>query len=180
MLFVSLLRHAKSDWGTPGLDDIDRPLNKRGKKQARQMGHFISRSDVTPDLIICSSAKRARQTLKQARKNWPSNARVIFEDRLYLASPDTILKLLKEQSDQSSQRDTPSHIMIIGHNPGLHMLATGLVTSANQADMQILQERYPTGTLCVIKSKAEKWNDLQDNSAELLIFATPKSLADNS
>ena len=153
------------------MSDKDRPLNARGKTQAQQMGSYLSQQQIEPELIICSSARRARQTLKKALKSWQSKAEIIFEDRLYLASTGTILSLLEELGKNAS------HLMIIGHNPGFHTLASGLATKGQGDDLLTLSQRYPTGTLCVIKSEADKWETLDQHAAKLDMFVTPKSLA---
>ncbi len=174
MLTLTMLRHAKSSWGDPLLRDKDRPLNARGKTQARQIGSHLTQQGITPDLIICSTAKRARQTLKQVSKNWQTDAETIFEDRLYLASTGTIISLL------ASIGTNASHIMIIGHNPGFHKLAYTLAKTGNKDDLATLGERYPTATLCVIKSKAIEWQHIDDGTGELVLFTSPKSLNLNS
>lgn len=171
MLTLSIVRHAKSSWGTPSLRDIDRPLNTRGKSQAQKLGTFLSDHELLPDLIICSSAKRARQTLKHLKKKWTTDAEIIVEDQLYLASPGTITTLLEELGNQHD------HIMIIGHNPGLHMLAMRLAHHGKADDLDVLMEKYPTATLSVIQSDANKWEDIESGSGELKHFITPKNLA---
>ena len=154
--------------------DKDRPLNARGKSQTQLMGEYLSQQGFDPDLIICSSAKRARQTLKQVSKNWQTDAKSVYEDRLYLASTSTILSLLQEYGSNAN------HIMIIGHNPGFHMLASSLADTGDAQDLATLSQRYPTGTLCVIKSNAVHWQNLDNGTAELTTFTTPKSLKLNS
>ena len=171
MLTLSIVRHAKSSWGDPGLRDIDRPLNDRGKVQAQRLGIYLAKENITPDLVICSSAKRARQTLRQMDKNWQSDAEMIIDNRLYLATPNMITALLEEFGDNQA------HVMIIGHNPGLHMLAHNLAGTGDEDDLAILQEKYPTGTLCVIRSKAEKWKKIGKAAGKLIYLATPKQLA---
>ena len=171
MLTLSIVRHAKSSWGDASLRDIDRPLNERGKAQALRLGSYLSEKQISPDLIICSSAKRARQTLKQMKKNWHTDSEVVVENQLYLASPNTIIRLLGEYGARHT------HIMIIGHNPGLHMLAHKLSVRGNDEDLAILAEKYPTGTLCTIKSRAEKWKKIGKASGKLIYLATPKQLA---
>ena len=171
MLTLSIVRHAKSSWGDPSLRDIERPLNDRGRSQALNLGVFLAENMIDPDLIICSSAKRARQTLKYLQKNWNSDAEVIEENQLYLASVNTIIKLLDELGEKAS------HIMIIGHNPGLHMLAEQLASNGNEDDLALLQEKYPTGTLCMIKSSADKWKKIGKAAGKLVYLATPKQLA---
>ncbi len=173
MLTLTLFRHAKSSWDAPQLRDIDRPLNQRGKSQARKMGEWLSERQIDPDLLICSTARRARQTLKQLRKNWDCKADTVFESRLYLASPGVIIGLLDEFGKKIP------HIMVIGHNPGLHILATRLAQKGESQALQRLAEKYPTSAVSVIESKAGKWKKIARAPGNLLYFATPKSLADD-
>ncbi len=171
MLTLSIVRHAKSSWGDPGLRDIDRPLNERGKAQAQRLGIYLANENISPDLIICSSAKRARQTFRQMDKDWQSDAEMIVDNRLYLATPNTIMAVLDEFGENHA------HVMIIGHNPGFHMLAHKLADAGHKDDLAILQEKYPTGTLCVIRSKADKWKKIGKSAGKLIYLATPKQLA---
>ena len=171
MLTLSIVRHAKSSWGDASLHDIDRPLNERGKRQAQRLGSWLEEKAIEPELIICSAAKRARQTLKKMSLNWQADPELIVEDRLYLASPGTIISLLAEHGRARS------HIMIIGHNPGLHMLAHGLASKGDEDDLALLREKYPTGTFCSINSKADKWKKIGKSSGKLIYLATPKQLA---
>ena len=171
MLTLSIVRHAKSSWGDPELRDIERPLNSRGKSQALNLGIFLAENMIDPDLVICSPATRARQTLKYLQKNWNSNAEVIIEKELYLASVMTMVRLLGETGQKHN------HIMIIGHNPGLHMLADKLATNGEEDDLSLLHEKYPTGTLCVIGSQADKWKKIGKAAGKLIYLATPKQLA---
>ncbi len=171
MLTLSIVRHAKSSWGDASLRDIDRPLNERGKRQAQRLGSWLEDNAIAPDLIICSAAKRARQTLKKLQGNWQSDAELIVENRLYLASPSTIISLLADHGDAHA------HIMIIGHNPGLHMLAHMLANTGDKEDLALLGEKYPTGTFTSISSKATKWKKIGKSSGKLIYLATPKQLA---
>jgi len=171
MLTLSILRHAKSSWGDASLRDIDRPLNERGKRQAQRLGSWLEENAIAPDLIICSTAKRARQTLKKVQGNRQSDAELIVENRLYLASPSTIISLL---ADNGADR---SHIMIIGHNPGLHMLAHMLANTGDKDDLALLGEKYPTGTFCSLGLKTDSWKKIGKSTGKLIYLATPKQLA---
>jgi phosphohistidine phosphatase len=174
MLTLTIIRHAKSSWGDPLLRDIDRPLNLRGKSQAQRMGTYLTKKLIKPDIILCSTAKRARQTLKHLKKNWHTQARILKESQLYLASLSTITMLLEEFGAGHS------HIMIIGHNPGLHMLANRLADKGPVDSMRLLTEKYPTSTVCVIRSDADNWKEIENARGELLLFATPKILMKNN
>lgn len=110
------MRHAKSDWQTGALTDFDRPLNKRGRRAASDMGEFLAGMDRPPDRIISSSALRARQTIERVflQTRWRPD-RLRFEPGLYLASLDQLLECCRAESDCDS-------LMLVGHNPGLEDL----------------------------------------------------------
>lgn len=117
MKSLLLFRHAKSDWGDPGLLDFDRPLNERGKKAASRMGRWMKEEHIQPQWIICSPAQRAQETLHGLRKHLDTpDTLVNLDDRLYLADVTTLLEVLA-QSPQDMD-----HIMLVGHNPGLDEL----------------------------------------------------------
>jgi phosphohistidine phosphatase len=120
MVHLILLRHAKSDWTDEGQLDKDRPLNPRGKKAAPEMAHWLEKHNLIPDRILCSTAQRTRETLERMQGVWSANPEIQFIDRLYLASPQTILEeAMRQAADAKS-------LLIIGHNPGMEMLATQL------------------------------------------------------
>lgn len=107
-----LLRHAKSDWdsGVPG--DFDRPVAQRGRKDAPRMGKWMKKNGIIPDLILCSPAARARETLEAANKELGVE-RIVYEDGIYGASLDALLRLINQYSHNCG------NFMITGHNPGL-------------------------------------------------------------
>lgn len=114
-LFV--MRHAKSSWSDPGLDDFERPLNERGRRDARRMGQHLRRSDVVFDCVISSPAKRARQTVKRLLKAMRSSAQVTLEPALYLASLED-WRLAVAHVRQKGSRCA----LMVGHNPGIEDL----------------------------------------------------------
>ncbi len=117
MKSLLLFRHAKSDWGSPGLKDFDRPLNTRGKQAAEHMGRWLSENQLQPQWLICSTAQRARQTLQGLRQHLAiPDGRINYQDRLYLAAVTTLLEAMAQ-----CPRDGGA-VMMIGHNPGLEEL----------------------------------------------------------
>jgi phosphohistidine phosphatase len=120
MVHLMLLRHAKSDWTDEGLLDKDRPLNPRGKKAAPEMAHWLEKQKLIPDRILCSTAQRTRETLELMKGVWSAHPEVHLIDRLYLASPQTILE------EAMGHAAGAQSLLIIGHNPGIEMLATKL------------------------------------------------------
>ena len=96
MLTLSLLRHAKSSWDDPGLDDLDRPLNERGREAAPRMGHFLARNAVRAGLVLCSTSLRTRQTLDLVLPHLQPAPSVAYEDALYLAPASVLLKRFRK------------------------------------------------------------------------------------
>src|SRR5262249_29231195 len=145
MLTLSLLRHAKSSWADARLKDIDRPLNARGEDAAPLMGAFMAREKLSPDLILCSPAERTRQTLELVLAYLEPAPEVVSEAGLYLASPGGMLKRLRKLARKIR------HVMIVGHNPGLHALAQQLVGDEGEAEsLEALAAKFPTAGLAVI------------------------------
>lgn len=119
-----IMRHAKSDWST-GEPDIERPLNRRGRKNAARMGHWLVNNKHVPEQVLCSSAVRARQTLELVLESYPvfSDENIIHDSDLYLADVDTLLaKILL-------YRHAANSLLLVGHNPGLDHLVDTLSNS---------------------------------------------------
>jgi phosphohistidine phosphatase len=145
-----LLRHAKSSWDEPGLADHDRPLAPRGRRAAKAMGRYLREQGIEPDLVLCSSATRARQTLKRLGL---ADARI--EPDLYAADAATLRRFIPETAS----------VMLIGHNPGLQDLALSLVRSGPR--LVELAAKFPTGALATIEL----------DTGELIDFVRPRDLA---
>jgi phosphohistidine phosphatase len=167
-----LLRHAKSGWDNPGLADIDRPLSKRGRKAGVRLQHWFTARKCRPALILCSSARRTRETLDQLLPAWPKPPEIRYLERLYLAEPDELLACLYEVSDA-----TPS-ALLIGHNPGLQELALQLLPES-QADIRTrIDMKFPTGALIRLSSRARSWSRLVPGKLKLVEYVTPAELQD--
>lgn len=172
MKTLLLLRHAKSAWSDPRLDDHDRPLNGRGERAAKAMADHIARDAPRPDLILCSTAMRTRQTLAPLLKRLTSPAPPIsLENGLYLASEDALLARLQAVPD-----DLPT-VLLIGHNDGIGQLAADLAGSGPSGALAALREKYPTGALTLLRAPDGPWRDLKPGSAKLLDFVRPRDLA---
>jgi phosphohistidine phosphatase len=168
---LSLLRHAKSSWADAGLDDFDRPLNARGENAAPRMGEFMARNGIVPELILCSSAARTRQTLDLVLPRLPGNPKVVLEDALYLASEGALLARIRKVSA------AVRHAMLIGHDPGMHALACALAGSGRRRELDALAEKFPTAALAVIAFSARAWPQVKRGAGRLELFMTPKRLA---
>jgi phosphohistidine phosphatase len=160
---LHLLRHAKSSWDEPGLPDHERPLAPRGRKAAKKLARYLRDEETRPDLILCSSAQRTRETLARIRSSLGEPA-VEIEDRLYGAGPDTLLGRLREVPEAVVS------VLLIGHNPGLQELALRLAPPDPQ-----FAEKFPTGALASFVI-AEPWARLGEVQAELRAYVVPREL----
>jgi phosphohistidine phosphatase len=161
-----LLRHAKSSWDDPELDDHDRPLAKRGRRAAEDVGGLLRESGLAPDLVLCSTATRTRQTLELLGIG---GADVRLEDRLYGAGEDELLDLVRELPEGAAT------VLVIGHNPGLHDLALRLATAASGPAADHLRGRFPTAALAVFE--ADGWAELARGGGRLDSYVTPRDRA---
>ncbi|MBA4173752.1 MAG: histidine phosphatase family protein [Hyphomicrobium sp.] len=172
MLTLLLLRHAKSSWDDPSLDDIDRPLSKRGAKTAPMMGAFIAREKLKPDLVLCSTAVRTRGTLALVLPELgqpPPD--VVFEETLYLASTSDMLARVRTIEKPRKR------VLVVGHNPGTHALALTLIGDGARANIAALATKFPTAGLAVLTFQSDKWSDVRPASGHLDVFVTPRGLA---
>ena len=170
MKTLYLLRHAKSDWGNPGLDDHDRPLAARGERAAAVMGVHFAQQQYQPSLVLCSSALRTRQTLEALLPHLPGQPELMVEEGIYLASCGRLLARVQELDDSQSG------VLLIGHNPGIAELAQTLAGSGERASLRHLAARFPTAASAVCEFDLERWRDLSPGSGRLLSYATPKDL----
>ena len=175
MVTLSLLRHAKSSWDKP-LDDYERPLSRRGEKAAPEMGSVIIELDCRPDLILCSGAKRARETLGLVLDKIGAPApQVRYDDALYMATPDTIISRVKAATTNGADT-APKHVMVVGHNPGLEELALQLVGSGAEDERARLAQKFPTAGLAVISFDEGTWQGIGPGAGRLDHFVAPRRL----
>ncbi len=170
---LSLLRHAKSSWDDNVKGDFDRPLNKRGCEAAVLMGAFLEESVGAPDCVLCSSAVRTRETLDLIAPVFAARPHIEYSRGLYLASPHDILKAIGAAPQQYA------HILVIAHNPGLHMLALELADPARSStpDLGRLGEKFPTAALAHFEFDIDAWDAPLRRRGALRLFATPKDMA---
>lgn len=154
-----IIRHAKSDWSNLSLDDYDRPLNSRGKKNAPFMGTFLAKKDIVPDLIISSPAYRARKTAKIIASKVGYKEEIEYNEYIYEASLSTLLEIVNFIEDEYDD------VFIFGHNPGLNMLAFYLVD---------FNENLPTCGILEIEFDCESWREVTKKNAKLISFDYPK------
>ncbi|MCP4330078.1 MAG: histidine phosphatase family protein [Alphaproteobacteria bacterium] len=170
MFKLSLFRHAKSSWKDSALADFDRPLNGRGIRAAKAMGDLLNREHMLPEFVLCSSAARAKETYQCLSLVWPPEIRVKYERSLYLASPDGILRYVARIPENFT------HAMVIGHNPGLHRLATKLTFGGDAQAIENLQAKFPTAALAMIELQGESWRSIEPTTGRLRRFLLPREL----
>lgn len=172
MKTILLLRHAKSAWSDPRLDDHERPLSRRGERAAKAMADHIARKEPRPDLILCSTAMRTRQTLAPLVKRLDSPAPPIALERdLYLAPEDVLLAHLQALGDEIAT------VLLIAHNDGIWRLAAALAGSGPSEALAALREKFPTGALATLRVPNKPWRELELGSAKLTAFVRPRDLA---
>jgi phosphohistidine phosphatase len=174
MLTLVLLRHAKSSWADAAVSDYDRPLANRGLKAAPEVGAALARLDIRPDLVLCSGAKRTRETLALILPKLGSALEVICEDAIYMATPAALLARLRSVRDDAGT--VPRTVMVVGHNPGLEHLAALLVGSGEEEALDRMADKFPTGAVAVIAFDAPSWSHIAPGTGKLLHFLTPKRL----
>ncbi|MFN3233253.1 MAG: SixA phosphatase family protein [Alphaproteobacteria bacterium] len=165
---LMLLRHAKSSWEKPGQADIDRPLNHRGERAARLMGTYLQQQGREPELILCSTARRTRETVAGLLEQFATAPEIRFDEKLYLAAPHEILELI------SDVPDSVRRLMVVGHNPGMHELALQLVAEDKTGALGALREKFPTAALAHFKLEIDHWPDI--GPGRLVDLQAPKNL----
>jgi phosphohistidine phosphatase len=163
---LTLVRHAKSDWKNSDLKDFDRPLNKRGQKEAPQMAEQLAAQQVRVDLMLTSPALRALETARVFARalNYPLR-RLKGEERLYLAQPKDILEIVKGVGSRVR------HLMLFGHNPGLSEFAQGLSNNPELGEL-------PTCAVYSVELDVRSWSDAKFGDALNPSLTHPKSLLD--
>ena len=156
-----LLRHAKSSWDTPGADDFNRPLNKRGQKTAPLIGKYIKQLKIKPNLVLCSPAQRTSQTIKLVLEATKADWEVTYDHHIYAAGLTELLYVLTNTSNKVST------LLLVGHNPGIADLLAWLTATIHA---------FPTCTLAQISLDSNSWHNLQRGSGKLDWVITPNDL----
>lgn len=169
MRTLMLLRHAKSSWDDPGLDDFDRPLAPRGQEAAPRVGRHLREAGLRPDLVLCSPAVRARQTWELVGGEL-GEVEVSFRDELYLASPARMLEVAAAVT-----RDV-TRLMLVGHNPGMEVLAGRLVGDGPKELRKRMEKKFPTSAVALIDFEADDWGSIRERAGQLAGFVRPKDV----
>ena len=150
-----MLRHAKSSWADSHIDDWERPLNDRGRRDAPRVGDLVRRLSLTPDLIITSDAVRAETTAKLVAEAAGYTGRIVLSPQLYHATPDLMIEVLRAAPEPGARA-----IMIVGHNPGLE----GLVAQLTGEHVTL-----PTAALVDLAIPIDEWRDLDLSTTARLV-----------
>jgi len=169
-----LLRHAKAEPQAYGQEDCDRVLAERGRSDAIRMGQFLKEEDCVPDLVLCSTAARTRETLDLVVSELGATPVIRHLPELYLARWLTIVSLVRQV------RDAAATVMVVGHNPGLEEAARKLARPPGDPQgrklHQLLEGEYPTAAVTALDFDTGMWSAVDRGEGELEIFVRPKDL----
>lgn len=154
-----LIRHAKSDWSNPFLDDFDRTLSERGKKNAPSMGKLLKSKNIHPDLIISSPAKRAKKTANKIAREVNYINKIYFNEEIYEASHKTLLKIIRKIPNEHDI------VFLVAHNPSLNMLASYLIDFSHNIS---------TCGIVEINFEIDSWKNLEKINSEFKSYDYPK------
>ena len=172
MKTLYLLRHAKSSWDDPTLADHDRPLAPRGRKAAPRMAVWLRTEARRPDMVICSSAARARETWDLIARELQPAPEVDIRRSVYDAGPDQLI---------ATARGAPARVatlMLVGHNPAMEEAAALLAGGGDTRALATMQSKYPTAALAELSFDVDNWADIGRDAGYLARFVRPKDLAE--
>lgn len=165
--FLLILRHAKSEWAPSDPNDHDRPLTKRGRHAAREVAERVL-PDEQPELILCSSARRALETLAGVSALVEAGAAVSIESSLYESDEAALLTRLREVPDEVRS------VMVIGHNPGLHDLAVRVAGKGDTHVVERMAENLVSGGLVTMVLGPGAWSGLDTGTCRLVRYDVPR------
>lgn len=164
MKTLLLLRHAKSSWKEEGLADHDRPLNKRGKQDAPRMGELVRKEGLIPDVIVTSTAKRARKTARLVAKGSGYRGKIVKSETLYQAGREGFVEVLTALPEKIER------VMLVGHNPDLEEFLEIMIGKS---------QRMPTAALAEVRLNIDSWKRLkQESTGQLVNIWLPRELVE--
>tara|TARA_B000000460_G_C21309162_1_gene303577 strand:- start:65 stop:592 length:528 start_codon:yes stop_codon:yes gene_type:complete len=164
---LGLLRHAKSDWGDSDKRDFDRGLNDRGRRGGRLMGRYIRENGPEFDLLLASPAERVKATLAAAQLGLEP----VFDQRLYLASAETIIDVVSEKAGDADA------VLVAAHNPGLQDMLLSLVAPDREnAHFDEAVVKYPTASFALLDLPIDDWGALGGQDGAIADFRRPRDL----
>jgi phosphohistidine phosphatase len=167
MKTILLLRHAKSDWGESGLADFERPLNKRGLKDAPVMGEVLALFDMLPDKIVSSPARRAAQTAELVAEACGYDKKSIqWEDSFYGGGSGNLITALRRLPN------TVERVLLVGHNPVIEQTAAALLSTCVDESEGLIH--FPTAGLACFEAGMTTWTELRLGQVVLRWFLIPK------
>ncbi|SFC78075.1 SixA phosphatase family protein [Streptomyces aidingensis] len=162
---IVLLRHAKADW--PQVSDHDRPLAERGRREAAAAGVWLAGAGITPELTLCSTARRTRETWKLVAPALEQRPKTVYEEKLYEASLGELIAII------NGTDDAVRALMLVGHNPGMHALADALAAAAEGDTLErMTRSGYPTAAIAVL-SLTGGWKTVEHGVARLTAYWAP-------
>lgn len=165
-----LMRHAKSAWDDSHQKDIDRPLSTRGRKAASHMGEWLEGEGYRPDVVLCSTARRTRDTLELLRPHLPKSAAVEFVSGLYMAATREML------TEIGKVPASAQCVMLLGHNPGMGSLAGLLAGGGDEKALGAMHGKFPTAAIAVLGFNVGKWSEVAPGAGILRAFMRPRDL----
>lgn len=174
-----LLRHAKTEIDAPSGRDQDRRLDDRGHRDAARIGEWIADHPPFPDTVLVSPAVRARQTWElawDAMKDRVEAPQVELLPELYGADAGQLLETIRSASIQTDPKKRIKHLMVVGHNPGMHEFALMLIGSGDTGGRKALADNLPTAGLAVFEFDVKDWGDVAYRHGKLVLFVSPKLL----
>jgi phosphohistidine phosphatase len=163
MKTLYLMRHAKSSWKDSELSDFERPLNGRGREDAPLVGRYIGKKKIRPELLLCSTAERARQTAALVSESAGLATETRYDERIYEADAARLLEVV------SQIEETAGVALLVGHNPGLEGLLESLTGETH---------RMPTAALACVALDVERWSKVRERAGRLEWLLRPKELGD--
>jgi len=170
MTLLTVIRHAKSSWDDLALDDFDRPLNKRGRSAARQIGRELKNRRFRFDLVLASPAKRVRETLEGIEKGYGETLPVQFEPAIYEASKKSLFELVR-RIPESAQAP-----MLVGHNQGLERLILALAAHDARGLRDRVEAKFPTAAVALIEFPEARWAEVMEGSGQIRELILPREL----
>lgn len=164
---ILLLRHAKARPGDAATRDADRPLDPRGEAAATAVGGYLARAGWLPEAVLCSAARRARETLEGLWREWPNHPPAAYEEGLYAAGPAELLARLRAVGPETES------VLVVGHNPTIQQAALDLAGGGSRAAYAQMKARFPTAGLAVLEAEVTDWSRLGPGTADLRAFFGP-------
>lgn len=159
-----LIRHSKSSWDDISLDDFDRPLNSRGKKDRYTMAKFLKEHSIYPDIVLCSPSLRTKKSLKAYQEILDfDDSRVVFDKSLYESSKQELLNAIKNLDNRYNS------MFLIAHNPSMNLLVDYLLNG--------FYENIPTSGIVAIEANITNWSMLNNTNCSMSFFTYPKKIA---